>query len=252
MRYPTSDGVAIASYRWNEEAPGPVVVLHHGFGSHAQSNWVQTGVVAALTGAGRSVLAVDARGHGQSDAPHDSRFYGEQRMAQDLVELLGHLRLPPVDLVGYSMGAVVSLIAASTTPVARRLVAAGVGEGVIETCGIDMRVANRERISDALLAADPASIRHPGTAAFRRFAESTGSDLAALAAQARVMNDRPIALAAIGVPTLVLAGDADPLAVHPERLAAAVPGAQCLTVPGDHLGAVPRPDFADALVRFLA
>jgi pimeloyl-ACP methyl ester carboxylesterase len=52
-------------------------------------------------------------------------------------------------------------------------------------------------------------------------------------------------------PTLVLAGDADPLADRPEALAAAIPGARVAVVPGDHSTALRTPAFAAALVDFL-
>ena len=92
----------------------PPVVLHHGFVANADANWVATGVVEALTTAGRKVIAPDARGHGRSEKPHDPARYGEDRMARDLAVLLDTVDVPQIDLVGYSMGAIVSLIFAST------------------------------------------------------------------------------------------------------------------------------------------
>ena len=79
-RFTTSDGLAIAFQRWGQSNPGPVVVLHHGFAASASSNWETPGVVQAFIEAGRSVLAVDARGHGASDKPHDVSLYGEARL----------------------------------------------------------------------------------------------------------------------------------------------------------------------------
>jgi pimeloyl-ACP methyl ester carboxylesterase len=251
-RFVADDGVAIAYERWDSDRSGPTVVLHHGFGSHADSNWVAPGVVAALQAAGRSVLAVDARGHGGSDKPRDAAFYGEERMARDLLSLCDHLGLGRVDLVGYSMGAVVALIVASTTKRARRLVAAGVGEGVIECGGVDMRRTSRETIAAALLTDDPAGIAHPGAAVFRAFVDRTGSDRQALAAQAVRLHAAPIALDRIAAPTLVLAGASDPISLNPQRLADAIPGAACLTLPGDHLSVVRTPAFADAIVAFVS
>jgi pimeloyl-ACP methyl ester carboxylesterase len=250
-RFVADDGVALAYERWGSGS-GPTVVLHHGFGSQAQSNWVGTGVVAALQAAGRTVLALDARGHGRSDKPYDPAAYGEQRMARDLLELCDHLGLDRFDLVGYSMGAVVALIVASTTARARRLVAAGVGEGVLECGGVDMRRTSRETLADALLAEDPAAIAHPGAAAFRAFVERTQGDRRALAAQALRLHADPIALDRIAAPTLVLAGAADVIAVRPQRLADAIPGAVCLTLPGDHLTVAATPAFADAVVAFVS
>jgi pimeloyl-ACP methyl ester carboxylesterase len=173
-------------------------------------------------------------------------------MARDLSALIDHLDVPAVDLAGYSMGAIVSLITASQEPRIRRLVTGGVGEGVVTTGGVDTRFVPNLEIVAALLAEDPGTITHPGAAPFRQFADAIGADRQALAAQARVVHASPIALDAITAPTLVTAGDDDPLAVHPERLAAAVPGATWRLVKGDHRAAVADPAFAQAIVDFLA
>ena len=61
-----------------------------------------------------------------------------------------------------------------------------------------------------------------------------------------------IALAQILAPTLVLAGDLDPLAVRPEVLADAIPGARLRMVSGDHMAAVGDPTFTRSIVGFLA
>src|SRR5262245_56384059 len=88
-----------------DEGGAEPVVLVHGFASTAQVNWVQPGWVTALTRAGRRVIALDNRGHGQSSKLYDPADYHTDRMAEDLLALLDHLRLPRVDLMGYSMGA---------------------------------------------------------------------------------------------------------------------------------------------------
>lgn len=249
-RFVASDGTAIAYQRWGESSPGPVVVLHHGFAASATTNFEAPGIVQAFVGAGRSVLAIDARGHGASDKPHDSAYYGERRMAQDLTELLGELGLEQVDLFGYSMGAVVALLMASTGAKVRRLVIGGVGEGVIECGGLETRKVSRDDIAQALLADGHGDVAHPG-AAFRMFAEFMGNDLKALAAQARALHSDTIDLAAITAPTLVLAGADDVLAVNPQRIADAMADARCATCSGDHLGVIRQPGFAAAAVDFL-
>jgi pimeloyl-ACP methyl ester carboxylesterase len=251
-RFQASDGISIAYHTWGDDRSRPPILLHHGFAASARTNWEAPGIVAALNGAGRRVVAPDARGHGDSEKPHDSRFYGEERMARDLGELLALLDEPQVDLVGYSMGAIVALIAATRESRLRRLVVGGVGEGVVECGGVDRRAVSNRSIIEALLAEDPASIADAGAATFRRFADATGADRLALAAQAAVVHAAPIALGAIHVPTLVIAGDADPLAVRPERLADAIPGSQLLWVSGNHLSAVADPRFAAAIVDFFS
>lgn len=253
-----SDGLRLRWYGWNLSASAVPVVLHHGFAANAHANWVLPGLVTALIEAGLPVLAVDARGHGGSEAPSDPARYGESRMAADLLELLSAQRIARFDLVGYSMGAVVSLILAArlgetknTGPQLRRLVIGGVGEGVIECGGVDTRALPLDALAQALLAEEPSQIRHPGLLLFRLFAERMGSERAALAAQARALHQQPIALEQIRVPTLVLAGRGDVLARRADRLAHALPLARFVPVPGDHLDAVARPELREALLNFL-
>ena len=250
--FKTSDGLAIAYQVWGEDAVRPPVVLHHGFSASGVINWKAPGIVDALVTAGRKVVTIDARGHGGSDKPHDPTFYGEARMARDVSELIDHLGVQAIDLAGYSMGAIVSLICASQEPRVHRLVTGGVGEGVVATGGVDTRHVPNLAIVEALLAEDVATISHPAAVPFRLFADAIGADRKALAAQASVVHAQPIPLNRITAPTLITAGDDDPLAVHPERLAAAIPGATSLLVKGDHRAAVADPAFARAIVAFFA
>ena len=230
----------------------PYVVLHHGFVADAESNWVGPGVVDALLAAGHRVIAPDARGHGSSEKPHDPARYGEERMARDLAVLLDVVGAEEVDLVGYSMGAVVSLIYASGGERVRRLVVGGVGSGVVECGGVDRRTVSTESIIEALTAEDPSTLESVEAAGFRRLADAFGADRKAMVAQASSIYRGDIALGHISAPTLVLAGDVDPLAVRPEVLVEAIPGATLRIVPGNHLEAVADPGFASAIVDFLA
>jgi len=248
------DGVEIAYYEWGEASPAalPPVVLHHGFVANAEANWVATGVVEALTGAGRRVIAPDARGHGRSGKPHDPERYGEQRMARDLGVLLDRVGAARVDLVGYSTGAVVALILGSGDERVRRLVVGGVGAGVVECGGVDRRTVSNESIIEALSAADPASIAGPEAAAFRTLADALGGDREALVAQASAVYRGGVALGRIRAPTLILAGAEDPMAVRPQVLADAIPNAELRALAGNHVEALGDPRFARAIVDFLA
>jgi len=246
------DGLEIAYQEWGETStPSPPVVLHHGFVADANSNWVASGIVRALNAAGRMVIAPDARGHGNSEKPHDPSRYGEQRMARDLEALLDVIGAPEIDLVGYSMGAVVALIYASGGERVRRLVVGGVGSGVIECGGVDRRAVSNESIIEALTTEDPASL-DAEPAAFRWLADSLHADREALLAQASSIFRGDIALDQIVAPTLVLAGDADPLAVRPEVLVEAIPAATLQIVSGDHMEAIADPRFRTSIVDFLA
>jgi pimeloyl-ACP methyl ester carboxylesterase len=246
------DGTEIAYREWGERTLSPPVVLHHGFAVDATSNWLATGVVDALVAGGRRVIAPDARGHGRSGKPHDPARYGEQRMARDLTVLLEVAGESQIDLVGYSMGAIVSLIFASGEERVRRLVVGGVGSGVIECGGVDRRAVPNDAIIEALTVEDPAMIEMAGAARFRMLADALGGDRKALAAQATSVYRGDIALDRISAPTLVLAGDVDPLAIRPEVLSQAIPGATLTILSGDHIGAIADPRFARSIVDFLA
>jgi pimeloyl-ACP methyl ester carboxylesterase len=250
--FKTWDDLQIAYREWGGQEPkSPPVVLHHGFVADAQANWVAPGVVPALLAAGRRVIAPDARGHGSSEKPHDSARYGEQRMARDLAALLDVIEVPEIDLVGYSMGAIVSLIYASGGERVRRLVVGGVGSGVVECGGVDRRAVSNESIIEALTTEDPASL-DVQPAAFRRLADTLQADREALVAQASSIFRGEIALDHISAPTLVLAGDADPLAVRPEVLVEAIPMATLRIVSGNHMEAIADPGFTTSIVDFLA
>lgn len=252
--FTSRDGLAIAYQEWGIEHRGdaPPVVLHHGFAVDADLNFVAPGVVAALVDAGRHVVGIDARGHGASDKPHESSFYGEAAMAGDVVTLIDVLGVDEIHLVGYSMGAIVSLLTAAREPRVIRLVVGGIGAGVVELGGVDTRAIPNEALAAALRADDPSTIEHPGAKGFRRMADAVGADRLALAAQADVVHAGPIAFDAIGAPTLVLVGDDDPLAARPEVLAGAVPDGRLHVLDGDHLSTVANPAFPTAIVEFLA
>jgi pimeloyl-ACP methyl ester carboxylesterase len=246
------DGVEIVYQEWGEKTSSPAVVLHHGFVVDANVNWVAPGIVDALCAAERRVIAPDARGHGGSEKPHDPARYGEQQMARDLAVLLDVCGEPRIDLVGYSMGAIVSLIFASEDTRVRRLVVGGVGSGVIECGGVDRRAVPNDAIIEALRVGDPAMIAMPEAAAFRTLADAIGADREALVAQASSIYRGEIALDRISAQTLVLAGDADPLAIRPEVLGEAIPGATLRILSGDHIGAIADPHFTQSLLDFLA
>ncbi|MFF7330440.1 alpha/beta fold hydrolase [Streptomyces sp. NPDC090306] len=250
-RFTSDDGVEIAYEVWECESALPLVLLHHGFIADGRTNWQAPGIVDALVASGRRVATVDARGHGLSGKPHDRAYYGEARMSEDVTALIDILGEPAYDLVGYSMGAIVSLLTAARDRRVRRVVVGGVGAGVVELGGVDRRVVGGPALQDALLTDDPASIVEPAAAQFRAFVDAVGGDRVALAAQAASVYRERMPLEEIKVPTLVLAGSEDALAARPEVLAGAVPGAVLRTVPGDHLGVVRRQEFVDELVAFV-
>ncbi|MCC6436835.1 MAG: alpha/beta hydrolase [Acidimicrobiales bacterium] len=96
-------GVRLAGDRWGDPS-GPLVLLLHGGG---QTRHAWKGAGETLGAAGYHAVALDARGHGDSDWSPDS-VYGPDRMIGDLVAVVEQLGRRPV-LVGASMGGGVSL-----------------------------------------------------------------------------------------------------------------------------------------------
>jgi len=107
-----SKGVKI---RYVSAGEGEAVVLVHGWMGDS-SMWGRDAAgntkLDASAVPGFQFIALDCRGHGKSDKPHDERQYGPE-MAEDIVRLLDHLKIKKAHLVGYSMGAfLIGMVAA--------------------------------------------------------------------------------------------------------------------------------------------
>ena len=70
----------------------------------------------ALADRGNRVILVDLLGHGESDAPKHSRFYSMEIFGRQVIGLLDHLDIPEAVIGGTSLGANVTLEAASHAP----------------------------------------------------------------------------------------------------------------------------------------
>ena len=241
------DGVTLS---YQDEGRGRPVVLLHGFAADTNINWVRSGVLDALVDEGYRALALDARGHGLSEKPHEPEAYADGAMTRDARALLDHLELERAHVAGYSMGASTALALAATESRVQRVVAVGVGGATLAR-----RTAERfgPGMVDGFLADDPDTITDPLARQFRTLADSVRADREALAAfsQAR-HDDAGVDYASISVPVLVVAGVDDELAGDPAELAARIPGATASTVPGDHFTSLSQPKLQRAVIDFLA
>ena len=232
-----------------DQGAGDPIVLVHGFASNSNVDGVYTQWVGALTRAGRRVIALDNRGHGQSSKLYDPAAYHTTKMADDVRALLDHLRLERADVMGYSMGARISAFLAVNSPArVRSVVLGGLGIRLVEGVGLPMSIA------EALEAPSLADVRDPTGRIFRSFAEQTRSDLKALAACIRGSRQTLTReqVAGIGVAVLVAVGTKDDVAGAPQALAALIPGAQALAIPDrDHMLAVGDKVFKQGVLDFL-
>ncbi|WP_306118382.1 MULTISPECIES: alpha/beta hydrolase [unclassified Roseitalea] len=227
----------------------PAVLLIHGFASNGRVNWIEPGWMQALTDAGYRAIAIDNRGHGDSDKPHEPDAYRPQVMAADAIALLDALGLKRAHLFGYSMGARIAAFAAlAHADRVDHLVFGGLGLGMVEGVG------DWDPIADALLAPSLDDVTDARGRMFRAFADKTGSDRLALAACITASRTplTPDQMGAIAAPTLIGVGTKDDLAGPPQPLAAMMPKAAALDIENrDHMLAVGDKTFKRAVLDFL-
>ncbi len=242
-----SDGVQIA---YRDEGEGEPVLLIHGFASNSSVNWVEPGWIKTLTDAGYRAIAIDNRGHGESEKLYDEEAYGAPVMAEDARRLLDHLGIKQTNVIGYSMGARIgSFLAINHPDRVKTLTISGMGINLVRGVG------GAKPIAAALEADSVEDVKDDAARSFRLFADQTGSDRHALAACIRSSRE-PItaeALAGVSVPILIAVGTDDVVAGSASGLAALMPGAQVLDIPGrDHMRAVGDPVHKKGVLTFLA
>jgi pimeloyl-ACP methyl ester carboxylesterase len=241
------DGFDFAYFDEGERQGKPTLLIH-GFASSALVNWVHPGWLQTLADAGRRVIAIDNRGHGQSSKPHDPATYHPAVMAADAAALLDRLGIESADVMGYSMGARISaFLALGHGERVRSLVWGGLGIGLVHGVG------DWDPIAEALLAPSVEAITHARGLMFRNFADKTGSDRQALAAC--IASNRVLVteaeLGRMMQPTLIGVGTRDDIAGDPHELAALMPDARAIDIPNrDHMLAVGDRVFKKAALDF--
>lgn len=225
-----------------EDRP-PVILLH---GGEASSD-IWGFQVPALLADHRQVIAIDSRGHGRSS--WDGRI-GYELMASDVIAVMDAEHIERADVVGWSDGAIVSLILAMQHPDrVRRIFAFGANTDVMG--GLDPlgALAPASRAATALLRDEYA--RDTGSAA--GFDALVRGVTRMQLTQPNYLADK---LAAIRGPDVAIAdGDHDEIIRHrhTEYLARTIPGAQLIWLKGEgHFAPLQAPDaFNAAMLGFL-
>lgn len=241
------DGARLAIHTEGEGRP---VILLHGLFSSAQMNWIKWGHGARLAAVGFRAIMLDFRVHGDSDAPQDAAAYPPGVLVRDVAALAEHLRLEPggFDLVGFSLGARTAIhTVAHGILEPRRLAICGMGvAGLAEW---ERRAGYFKRVIDEFDTIRPGD---PAYAA-RTFLKSQGVDRVAARLLLDAMDDFDLArLSGITMPTAVICGDEDQDNGSAEDLAALLPDARYIAVPGTHMNSVTKPDLGIAIADFLA
>jgi pimeloyl-ACP methyl ester carboxylesterase len=222
---------------------GPAVILLHG-GMGNSTNWGFQ--IPALVDAGYRAIVIDSRGQGRSS--RDERPYSYELMADDALAVMNTLGMDRAAFIGWSDGACTALVLSDHQP-AR---SAGV---FFFACNVDPsgtkpfvytdvigRCLSRHKKDYAALSPTPD--------AFDATFEAVGE------MQRTQPNYTAARLARIQVPVWSVLGEHDEFITreHADYLAAAIPGARRLTLPGvSHFAPVQRPEvFNAAMLDFLA
>jgi pimeloyl-ACP methyl ester carboxylesterase len=238
---------------YEEHGGGDPLVLLHGALATIETSFAT--VLPELAKC-RRVIAVEQQGHGRTRAV--DRPLTLESMADDTAAVLDHLRVGPVDVLGYDLGAGVALHLAARRPdLVRRLVFVG---HAFDRNGFHPGVLDGvARLTPPMLAGSPFERAYaavaPDPAGFAALVERT------TALETGMTDLTPDDVRAVAAPTLVVVGDAD--LVRPEHAVemfrlrgggvpgdlVGVPAAQLAVLPGtSHAALLARPDLLLALV----
>jgi pimeloyl-ACP methyl ester carboxylesterase len=248
--------------RFAVEGEGLPVLLLHGFAVSGDLNWRLPGIIRAVRARYR-VITPDLRGHGRSDKPRGPGAYG-QKLADDVLSLLDHLRLNRGALVGYSLGGFVALkLAASHAERLTGVCLIGAGYEppdnsefleALPRLASDLRAGKGIRPLSAHMGAghlEPGLLHSWLVKLLTRHLV----DREALADLVLSLPELAVAEAEvrpIAIPVCAIVGSSDPFRHSAERLIGRVPDCRVTVVPGaDHIGLILRKPARAALEDFL-
>ncbi len=258
-----SNGVKI---RYITEGEGEAVVLIHGWMSDS-SMWGRDAAGNTKLGSlpGFKVIALDCRGHGKSDKPHDPKMYGPE-MAADVVRLLDHLKIKRAHLMGYSMGAflighiaathpdrVISLIYGGQAP----LIKGTHPQAFSEVDAFAKAVEDGKGLGPYIVAVAPAPKPTDEQAAVYAKILFGNKDVKAFAAAGKSFREMEVSVEAIQkckAPVLFLYGGKESNYVKNRVLEVRklLPDtAEKVVEGGDHMTTLAKPEFGKSLIEFL-
>ncbi len=235
-------------YQVSGNPAGPPLLLHHGFTQNLYS-WHMRGYVKALGSRFRLIL-LDARGHGQSDKPHDAEAYGMGNRVNDILAILDDLKIEQTHFFGYSMGGRVGFALAQQAPERlQKLVIGGAHPGnkdLFAFQGVDGTDAT------AFITAFEAIIGEALSPLAQEFIKA--NDLVALAASAQSRPSVALDLSQLDLPMLLFAGEGDRRLAKIQACAQQLPKAQFELLEGvNHVEAIAKSSAIIPLLQvFLA
>lgn len=242
---------------------GEPVLLVHGFAVNLVVQWQMPRVIDVLAKDGYKVIALDQRGHGKSQKPHDPAAYGTQ-CVDDLVRLLDHLKIDKVLVVGYSMGAWVTLKFTITHPERVRAAVLG-GAGWLNPddarwelqTNLISSLEQGKGFEPLVRELTPEGVEiNPANVERTNLMLKSINDVPALVNVLKGLKGLAIPaeqLKSNKVPVLCLIGDQDPLKEkNCDPMVGLLSGLQTIVIPGgDHMNTPMKPLFIKSLRDFL-
>jgi len=254
----TSDGVKIHYYVMGKGTP---VVLIHGYTGTAWGNWFANGIAQALA-KNHMVVALDCRNHGKSDRP----VANGPGKAQDVVELMDHLKIKKAHIHGYSMGG--GITGQLLTMIPDRFITAAFGGSGIPESDPEMRA----KVPPDKQGSDPQEVEASRTLRIHRAMdlgmskEEAEKEAAAprpartaatpAAATTPARTGPQLDLTKLNIPMLAINGEFDRPNAKTSRMAREVKNFTNVVLPGkSHLTAImagymPK-EYLDSLVKFI-
>jgi pimeloyl-ACP methyl ester carboxylesterase len=216
------------------------VLLIHGFTRSAQLDWIEPGWPPTLAAQGRGTVAVDLPGHGSCpQAAPDA--VSVNAIITAMVAAIDSTGQELADVIGYSLGARLAWTLAATDRVGH-LILGGLSP-TDPIAGVDIELVGAVARGDAK-APDPV------IEGLATWVSLPWLDLDQTLLLLKALSAEPFD-PSVGIPrnpTLVVSGTEDD---HVDDIAATLPDATYMTVPGDHFGALMSPEFRAAAIDFL-
>lgn len=258
--FTTSDGVKIVYYVAGKGTP---VILIHGYTGTALGNWFTNGIAQQLA-KNHMVVAIDCRNHGKSDKPQPIA----PGKAEDVIEMMDHLKIKKAHFHGYSMGG--GIVARLLALIPERFITASFGGSGIPETDPEWRAKvpadkegsdPQEAEASAALRASRARVLGISVEELNKQMEQRRAAQQA-AAQSRTAQARPqpsapqLDLTKLNIPMLAINGEYDRPNARTHRLQREVKNFKNVVLPGkSHLTAImagymPK-EYPENLVKFI-
>ncbi|MEV7833855.1 alpha/beta hydrolase [Streptomyces subrutilus] len=230
--------------------PGAPLLALHGHFQDGRSY----GPLAREVGPGWRVIALDQRGHGDSDR---ARAYGREGYVEDAAAVLEHLGLGPAVVLGHSLGGVNAYQLAARRPdLVRALVVEDIGAVVDDDLSYVRQWPARAATPDRFLAGVGSAAEYlEGSLREHPDGWGTAADVEDVLESQRGLNgDHWADWLRVRVPTLLVRGDRSGVlsAEHAREMAARRAGVRLVELPAGHAVRAGDPEgFGGAVGEFL-